>query len=70
VPSKKWSELSSAQQRTISAVAVLEIALTIAAWRDMASRPADRVRGPKGLWALGVLVQPVGPPAYFAVGRR
>lgn len=70
MPSKKWSELSSSQQRAISVVAILEIALTVAAWRDLASRPADRVRGPRRLWALAVLVQPVGPLAYFAVGRR
>jgi hypothetical protein len=28
------------------------------------------VRGPKGLWALGCFVQPVGPIAYLTLGRR
>ena len=50
--------------------AVVEVAMTVAAWRDLASRPAARVRGSRRLWALGVLVQPVGPVAYFTVGRR
>ena len=36
---------------------------------DLASRPANKVRGPKAAWALASFVQPVGPIAYFAVGR-
>lgn len=52
------------------AAGAVEIALTLAAWRDMSSRPASRVRGPKRVWALAVLVQPVGPLAYFALGRQ
>jgi Phospholipase_D-nuclease N-terminal len=54
----------------VSVAAVVEVAMTLAAWRDLASRPAEGVRGSRRLWALAVLVQPVGPVAYFAVGRR
>lgn len=68
--SRTWSELSSTQQRVIVAAAVVEVAMTLAAWRDLASRPAGRVRGSRRVWALAVLVQPVGPPAYFLCGRR
>ena len=53
----------------MSVAAVVEVAMTLAAWRDLASRPAERVRGSRRLWALAVLVQPVGPVAYFAMGR-
>ena len=67
---KSWSELSTSQQRAVVAAAVVEVAMTVAAWRDLTSRPADQVRGSRRLWALAVLVQPVGPVAYFAVGRR
>jgi hypothetical protein len=28
------------------------------------------VRGPKPLWVLGSVVQPVGPIAYLVFGRR
>jgi hypothetical protein len=67
---KKWSDLTSAQRGAISVGGAIELVLTTAALRDLARRPADRVRGPKVLWALSTVVQPFGPLAYFAVGRR
>jgi hypothetical protein len=48
----------------------VEIALTATALVDLARRPARQVRGPKQLWLLGCFVQPVGPLAYLALGRR
>ncbi len=53
----------------IVALASVEIALTTAALVDLARRPAAQVRGPKALWALGCVVQPVGPITYLALGR-
>ena len=50
--------------------AAVEIVLTTTALVDLARRPADQVRGSKALWALGCFVQPVGPVAYLALGRR
>ncbi len=44
--------------------------MTAVALRDLARRPAEGVRGPKALWAVACFVQPVGPVAYLAVGRR
>ncbi|MEZ5270586.1 MAG: PLD nuclease N-terminal domain-containing protein [Microthrixaceae bacterium] len=38
--------------------------------RDFRKRPAAEVKGPKFLWLLALAVQPVGPLAYLAVGRR
>ena len=67
---KRWSDLTSTQQRLIIASAAVELALTATALVDLARRPADQVRGPKALWVLGCLVQPVGPLAYLALGRR
>jgi hypothetical protein len=67
---RRWGDLSTAQQRTIAAVAVVEVVLTTRALLDLARRPADQVRGPKPAWALGCLVQPVGPVTYLMVGRR
>lgn len=67
---KSWAELSPTQQRLIITGAVIEGVLTAIALADLIRRPADCVRGPKPLWALGLFVQPVGPIAYFAVGRR
>jgi hypothetical protein len=67
---KKWSELSSSQQRAIAVVGAIEAIMTLAAWRDLARRSAGDVRGPKWAWAGAVLVQPFGPPAYFTLGRK
>ena len=67
---KKWSELSGPQQAVTVAVSTVEVALTVIALVDLVKRPAEQVRGPKGLWTLGVLIQPVGPIAYLAWGRH
>lgn len=67
---KKWSDLTPTQQRVVGAVGAVELVLTVAALRDLAKRSASEVRGPKALWRMGVFVQPVGPIAYFAAGRR
>jgi len=67
---KKWSDLTPAQQRAIKVGGALEVVLTALALRDLASRPADQVRGSKALWAIAFVVQPFGPLAYFAAGRR
>ena len=48
----------------------VEIVATTAALRDLAVRPDSGVRGPKPAWVLSFLVQPLGPLAYFALGRR
>jgi hypothetical protein len=67
---KKWSDLTSFQQRVICVGGAAEMVLTVAALRDLARRPAAEVRGAKAAWVLAFFVQPFGPIAYFAVGRR
>ena len=67
---RQWSELSASQRRLIWVVGAAELAMTGVALRDLARRPPGRVRGPKWLWALACVVQPVGPIAYLAAGRR
>ena len=67
---KRWSDLTPGQKRAVCVAGALEAAATVAAWRDLAKRPAEDVRGPKAVWRLASVVQPVGPLAYFAVGRR
>jgi hypothetical protein len=44
--------------------------MTLAALRDLARRRPEEVRGPKAAWILAFVVQPIGPIAYFIVGRR
>jgi hypothetical protein len=70
VAKKQWSDLSPVQQRVIIAGGAAEALLTSYALVDVAGRPKSRVRGPKPLWVLGFVVQPVGPLAYLRWGRR
>ncbi|WP_193607722.1 PLD nuclease N-terminal domain-containing protein [Nocardioides lijunqiniae] len=67
---KTWSDLTARQRRLVVVGGLAEVVLTTVASRDLARRPASGVRGPKTVWALALAVQPVGPLAYLAVGRR
>lgn len=66
---KKWADLSARQRRMVYLAATAEAVVTSAALSDLAHRPASAVRGPKAAWAVACFVQPIGPPAYFLVGR-
>ena len=52
------------------AAGAAEVVVTAVALRDLAHRPAAEVRGSKLAWVLSFIVQPFGPLAYFATGRR
>jgi hypothetical protein len=67
---RRWAELPPWQQAAIVALGAVEIVLTTSATVDLVRRPRRQVRGPKALWALGFAVQPFGPMAYLALGRR
>lgn len=66
---RKFSDLSPSQQRLLRIAIVVQLSLSIAAWVDLARRPASKVRGPKPAWALAIAVNFVGPIAYFLRGR-
>lgn len=67
---RQWSDLSTGQRAGIAVAGAVQVALAAAAWWDLAHRPAQRVRGPKAAWAVGIAVNWVGPIAYFAIGRQ
>lgn len=67
---KRWKDLTDTERAAVLVAASIELALTATAVVDLIRRPADQVRGPKGLWAVLAVVQPVGPIAYLACGRR
>ena len=67
---KTWQELSGPQKAAVLTAVSVALALTATALVDLARRPSDQVRGRKGLWALGIFVQPVGPVLYLAWGRH
>ena len=67
---RKWSDLTSSQQQAIIVGALLEAVITTVALVDLARRPPAQIRGPKAAWVIGCFIQPVGPIAYLALGRR
>ena len=67
---KQWSELSPAAKTGVIVAALVELVLTTVAMRDLSRRSRDQVRGPKWLWRLISIIQPVGPIAYLALGRK
>jgi hypothetical protein len=66
---QRWSDLSARRRVGVVVVSAAQLALTAAAYRDLARRDADEVNGPKAAWALAILVNWVGPLTYFAKGR-
>jgi Phospholipase_D-nuclease N-terminal len=66
----KWSELSQRQRAIIGAAAAAELSLKVAALIDIKRRPADRIRGPKRVWRMAMVVNLLGPLSYFVFGRR
>jgi hypothetical protein len=65
-----WNDLTVAQQRGIVAGGAVELAATVWVLVDLLRRPASGIRGPKWAWAAACVVQPFGPLAYAALGRR
>ncbi|GAA1654611.1 hypothetical protein GCM10009733_060040 [Nonomuraea maheshkhaliensis] len=66
----RWERMSKWQQGLLMALVSVEMALTTGAAVDLAFSPKGAVRGSRGLWWLGISVQPIGPIAYLLWGRR
>ena len=67
---RRWKDLSTGQKVTVGVVGAAQVTLTAAAYRDLVRRPADQVNGTKLAWGLALLVNWVGPIAYFLDGRK
>lgn len=67
---RRWQDLTPRQQTMILTLASIQLSLAATAWADLATRPAERVKGPKAAWAAVIAVSFVGPLAYFTKGRR
>lgn len=70
---KKWNELTTRQKSLIIGGSALDAALRVWAGRDLASRRASEVNGPKWLWGVGLsAVNSAGilPVIYLVKGRR
>jgi hypothetical protein len=67
---KRWEDLTPRQRAVIITGGAVELAITTLALVDLARRPKRLVRGRKRFWLTGFVVQPFGPIAYLAFGRR
>lgn len=67
---QRWEDMTTGQRAAAVVAGAVQIALAVSAWVDLAKRPAEQVKGPKGLWAVAIAVNFVGPISYFVAGRR
>jgi hypothetical protein len=67
---RRWADLSPGQRAGVVALGAVQVSLAIAAWTDLARRPARTVNGRKPVWAVVIAVNTVGPLAWFRWGRR
>ncbi|GAY13123.1 hypothetical protein [Pseudonocardia sp. N23] len=70
---RRWDELSPQVRRLLVAAGSVDAVLRAVALVDVRRRPADRVRGPKWVWATALsVVSSAGllPLAWFVLGRR
>jgi hypothetical protein len=47
-----------------------EIAAAVFAWRDLARRSGDQVRGKKNMWRVFMVLNPGNSLIYWVFGRR
>jgi hypothetical protein len=67
---QQWDTLSPRKQAGAMVLASVQLSLAVSAWADLAARPASQVNGKKGIWAVIIAVNFIGPIAYFFLGRR
>ncbi|WP_066518631.1 PLDc N-terminal domain-containing protein [Curtobacterium ammoniigenes] len=67
---QKFSDLDGSAQAGITLLGIGQVALAVAAFIGLARTPKRRVRGPKAVWIPVILVNWIGPIAFFLVGRK
>lgn len=62
--------MSSLQKKLLFGIALpVEVLSCAMAWRDLARRSDDEVRGPKSLWRLFITTNPGNSLFYWIFGR-
>jgi hypothetical protein len=67
---KSWQELSPRQRAGMGVLGIIQVALLIAALRDLRKRSDEEINGSRRLWKAAVFINYIGPIAYFWKGRR
>jgi hypothetical protein len=68
--SKRFSDVPPERQAGMIIGVLLQAALAVWAFVDLARRPAAQIRGPKQVWIPVILVNWIGPAVYFIFARR
>jgi hypothetical protein len=63
-------DIAPGRQVVAGLFGVVQLALAFLAFWDLAHRPATQVRGPKPAWIPVILINGIGPLAYFYVHRN
>lgn len=56
--------------KVVVAVVAVEVVVATLAFRDLARRPDEQVRGPKRLWRIVIGLNPGNSLLYWLLGRR
>ena len=70
MPSAYGRRVRTPNRNVVLAVVAVEAALAALAYRDLAGRSQDQVRGPKALWRIFIGINPGNSLLYWFVGRR
>ena len=54
----------------LALIGVVHLTAVTLTWRDLRSRPAGQVRGPKRVWQVASALNTTGSAAYWLFGRR
>jgi hypothetical protein len=54
----------------LGVVVAAEAVSSALAWRDLARRTEDQVRGPKNLWRVIITINPGNSMVYWLLGRH
>jgi hypothetical protein len=65
----RFSELSPTLRAAVMVLGAVQIILYVAAYVDIAKRPAAGIRGSKARWRAVCLLNTIGPLSYFRWGR-
>lgn len=67
---KRWSEMSKGRRGALIAVGAVQLALQLAALRDISQRTPDQINGSKRVWVAASFLNFAGPIAWFMRGRK
>lgn len=62
--------MSAKKKKVLAIVVPIQTVLAVLAWRDLARRTPDQVRGKKSFWKVFVSLNPGNSVIYWLLGRK